>query len=48
METVRPFLNYLRKFVNITDDEFTRCLMPIIKVRRFGKREFLTKAGVKL
>ena len=45
METVRPFLNYLRKFVNITDDEFTRCLMPIIKVRRFGKREFLTKAG---
>lgn len=45
METVRPFLNYLRKFVNITDDEFTRCLMPIIKVRRLGKREFLTKAG---
>ena len=38
-------MNYLRKFVNITDDEFTKCLMPIIKVRRFGKREFLTKAG---
>jgi CRP-like cAMP-binding protein len=45
METIRPFLNYLRKFANITDDEFTRCLFPIIKVRRFGKREFLTKAG---
>jgi CRP-like cAMP-binding protein len=45
METVRPFLNYLRKFVNITDDEFAKCLMPIIKVRRFGKREFLTRAG---
>ena len=45
METVRPFLNYLRKFVNITDDEFAKCLMPIIKVRRPGKREFLTKAG---
>jgi CRP-like cAMP-binding protein len=45
MDTTRPFLTYLRKFVNITDDEFTRCLMPIIKVRRFGKKEFITKAG---
>lgn len=38
-------MNYLRKFVNLTDDEFTRCIMPICKVRRFGKREFLTRAG---
>jgi CRP-like cAMP-binding protein len=45
METTRPFLEYLRKFVNLTDDEFTRCLIPIIKVRKFGKREFVTKAG---
>lgn len=45
MDTTRPFLAYLRKFVNITDDEFARCLMPIIKVRRFGKKEFVTKAG---
>jgi len=45
METSGPFLNYLRKFVHITDDEFARCLLPIIKIRRFGKREFLTKTG---
>ena len=45
METARPFLNYLRKFVNLTDDEFARCIVPVAKVRRFGKREFLTKAG---
>lgn len=45
METLRPFLAYLRKFVNITDDEFAKCLIPIIKVRRFGKREFVTRAG---
>jgi CRP-like cAMP-binding protein len=45
MDTTKPFLTYLRKFVNITDDEFTRCLMPIIKVRRFGKKEYVTKAG---
>lgn len=45
MEIVRPFLNYLRKFVNITDEEFTKCIMPVIKIRRFGKKEFLTKTG---
>jgi CRP-like cAMP-binding protein len=45
MDTLRPFLSYLRKFVNVTDEEFTRCLVPIIKVRRFGKKEFVTKAG---
>jgi len=45
METLAPFLTYLRKFVNITDDEFTRCLLPIIKIRKVGKKEFLTKAG---
>ncbi len=45
MDTTRPFIEYLRRFVNLTDDEFTRCLLPIIKVRRFGKKEFITKAG---
>jgi len=45
METLRPFLEYLRKFVNLSDDEFSRCLVPIIKVRRFGKKEYVTKAG---
>jgi CRP-like cAMP-binding protein len=45
METLGPFINYLRKFVNITDDEVTRCLLPIIKVRKFGKKEFVIKAG---
>jgi CRP-like cAMP-binding protein len=45
METLRPFLEFLRKFSNITDDEFTRCLVPIIKVRKFAKKEQLTKAG---
>jgi CRP-like cAMP-binding protein len=45
METTRPFLNYLRKFVNITDEEFTRYILPVAKIRRFGKREIITKAG---
>ncbi len=45
METARPFLNYLRKFVDITDDEFIKYIIPISKVRRIGKKEMLTKAG---
>ncbi|MBC7946485.1 MAG: Crp/Fnr family transcriptional regulator [Chitinophagaceae bacterium] len=45
METLSPFINYLRKFVNLTDDEVTRCLVPVIEVRKYGKREFVTKAG---
>ena len=45
METIRPFLVYLRRFVNITDEEFQKCLVPVIKVRRFRKKEFLTKEG---
>lgn len=45
MEYTKPFLDYLRKFVNITDEEFEKCLVPVIKVKRFGKREFLIKAG---
>ena len=45
METLRPFLNYLRRFVDLTDEEFTRLLVPVIKVRRFAKRSIVTKEG---
>ena len=39
------FKEYLRKFVNISDEEFDRVLLPVIKVRRFGKKETITRAG---
>jgi CRP-like cAMP-binding protein len=45
MDTTRLFHQYLNKFVNITDEEFEQYFMPIIKVRRFGKREYLIKSG---
>lgn len=45
METARPFLNYLRKFVDLTDEEFIKYIIPISKVRRIGKREIITHAG---
>lgn len=45
MESTRLFLEHLRKYVNVTDDEFTKILLPSLRVRRFGKREFLTRPG---
>lgn len=45
MDTLRPFHNYLHKFVNVTEEEFVKCLAPIIKIRRFAKREALIKEG---
>ena len=45
METMKPFHNYLKKFITISDEEFAQHLVPVIKVRRFGKKEMLTKAG---
>lgn len=45
MDTVRPFFNYLRKFVELSEDEFRETLLPLIKVRKFGKKEYVTKAG---
>ena len=45
MEAIKPFQNYLRRFIDFTDDEFNKNLLPVIKVRRFGKKEVITKAG---
>jgi CRP-like cAMP-binding protein len=45
MDSVKTFMNYLRKFVDLTEDEFNQYLLPVTKVRRFGKKEIITKAG---
>jgi CRP-like cAMP-binding protein len=45
MEPTTFFKNYLRKFIDITDDEFEKFLEPVIKVRRFDKKELITEAG---
>jgi CRP-like cAMP-binding protein len=39
------FRDYLRKFIRISDEEFEKWLAPAIRVRRFGKKEVITKAG---
>ncbi len=45
METVAPFFEYLKKFVDLTEHEFREYLYPIIKVRRFAKKTVVTEAG---
>ncbi|HEX7902736.1 MAG TPA: Crp/Fnr family transcriptional regulator [Chitinophagaceae bacterium] len=45
MDPVMSFKEYLGKFINLTEDEFNQYLLPITKVRKFGKKEVITKTG---
>lgn len=45
MENVKVFLSFLRRFVSITDEEFEKSIQPVLKVRRFRKKELLVKEG---
>ncbi len=45
MESLQLLKDYLRKFIDLPDDEFNSVLLPFIKIRKFDKREILTKAG---
>jgi CRP-like cAMP-binding protein len=45
MENVKQFLNFLRRFVPITDEEFEKSIQPVLKIRKFRKKEFLVKQG---
>lgn len=45
MDNSKPFLDYLSKFVPLTNDEFEQLLLPVILIRKFDKKEFITTAG---
>jgi CRP-like cAMP-binding protein len=45
METVKPFLNYLGKFIDLKEEEFREYIYPVIKVRKFAKKSIVTEAG---
>lgn len=42
---LRSFREYLNKFTPLSETEFNEFILPICKVRRFAKREILTRAG---
>ena len=45
MESVGNFRAYLEKFIRISDIEFEEHLQPAIHVKKFSKKEILTRAG---
>jgi len=45
MDTVRLFIEYLNKFIILTVEEFEQLIIPYVKIRRFGKKETVIKAG---
>jgi CRP-like cAMP-binding protein len=45
MESTILFENYLRKFIRISDEEYNSMILPVIKIRKFDKKEILLKAG---
>lgn len=45
MNVVKPFLDYIRKFIEISDDEFQQYINPYIVVRRYAKKQIITEAG---
>ena len=45
MDITSPFLDYLRKFIDLTDEEYQQFLLPYIKIRRFAKKDLVTKSG---
>ena len=45
METIRSFMVFLQKLSDITEEEFNKHLLPVCTVRRFAKKEVITRAG---
>ncbi|HEY2722907.1 MAG TPA: Crp/Fnr family transcriptional regulator [Chitinophagaceae bacterium] len=44
MNVVRPFFDYVRKFIEISEDEFNQYINPYITVRKFAKKQVITEA----
>ncbi len=45
MQTIKPFLFYLQKFIDISEEEFSTIIVPVCSIKHFRKKEILTKAG---
>lgn len=45
MEDVQPFVSFLRRFTDLTEEELYKILMPVIQVRHFRKKEVITREG---
>lgn len=44
MDAIRPFFQFLHKFINLSEAEFDQLLRPYLEVRHFKKKQAITKA----
>lgn len=45
MDVVKPFLDYVRKFVDLSEEEFRQFISPYIIVRKYGKKQIISEPG---
>lgn len=45
MDASKAFHLYLRKFIDISDHDFKTMILPYITIRKFAKKELITRAG---
>lgn len=45
MDSVRTFMIFLQKISDLTEEEFNKHLLPVCKVRRFAKKDIVTRTG---
>jgi len=45
MNISRPFFDYVRKFVELSEDEFHQYIYPFITVRKYSKKQIITEQG---
>jgi len=45
MESVRPFFQFLHKFIDLTEEEFNEIIRPYLELRQFKKKQVITQPG---
>jgi CRP-like cAMP-binding protein len=45
MDSIKTFYEYLHRFIPLSEEEYENFILPFLNVRRFEKKELLTKAG---
>ena len=45
MDNIRPFFQFLHKFIDLSEEEFDELIRPYLEVRHFKKKQVITKSG---
>ncbi len=44
-KSIEPFVHFLRQFVPLTEEEVRKLLKPVLQIRNFPRKSYITKAG---